>query len=53
MILVIARTLYLSRNLEFIIYQNAQIVSNGVREVRVTLTQELGIIEENEMKMNI
>jgi hypothetical protein len=53
MILVIARTLYLSRNLEFINYQNAQIVSIGVREVRATLTQELGITEENEMKMHI
>ena len=38
----------LSRNLEFIDYQNAQIILTGVREVRAILTQELWITVENE-----
>ena len=37
-----------SRNLRFIDYQNALIILIGAREGKDTLTQDLGIIVENE-----
>jgi hypothetical protein len=40
----------LSRNWEFIGYQNTHIVAIGAREGRATLTQELGITVKMEMK---